>query len=842
MSYRSTILIAGSLISCPAPASVNAYPGVFAVIADNDQKPTAKRVDDHGDPLPPRALLRLGTTRFRHQDWLKAAVFSPDGKILAAASVGENFVVLWEAPSGRPLKKLPVEGRFASRLLFSPDGRWLAAMGGDFYKHLYVRVWEVPSGKVVVDSYRPTLACAFAPDSKMMAAVDEKEVRLWELPTWRRQPSLPSPAGKPLAVALPNAHRVLCLEEEDDMVAGWELRVRKKLFAHPKPALGKFTQARGVFSAAYSVDGKLVAYGGSDMLLWVRDAASGKELHRFDGLKGPVGYVAFAADQRTLIACSWHGQLFLLDPTSGKTKLSMVGNGLGFGDLSPDGKVLVTGGANGPHRVLHWDATTGGEILLVGHQGPISSIAYSPDGTWIATAALMRGDSVARLWDAATGRQVRAFHSHHQGITSIAFSPDGKTLATAGGLTHATVQLWDCATTNVKLHFEGTVSAKWITSFSPDGRQLVIADHNANGLGASDVRIHEVDTGKQALLIPRPKDSAPCIALSPDGLVLAMGFSNELKMFDAKTGMEQRWTVKLPKGVRPDRLAFTPDGRILAVTRYGQPVILYEIASQRELVQLPQSVSVAFSPDGRFVAHSGWNDGIRIYDTATEQDCLTLHGHPGVSEGYAASLAFSPSGQRLVSGGRDATAIIWDVADLAKLTPLYSDGKVNARALADWWSDLSDIDPKKAHRAVWKLIAAGEAAVPFLKANLKAETTPDPKQIVRMIVDLQDNSFEVRRRASQELETLGEAAEKPLRQALAEKPALEASRRIEMLLAKIASNGVSLEYLRATRALAALEKISSKEARSLLQALAHGPPAARITREAKLALQRSSLP
>lgn len=842
MLYCSGIFAVGLLVQGHAAAGVDTTAESWAVAADVDpaKKPASGRVDQYGDPLPPRALLRLGTTRFQHQDWLKAAVFSPDGKILAAASVGENFVVLWETPSGRLVKKLPVEGRFAGRLLFSPDGRWLASMGGDFYKHPYLRVWEVASGKIVADSSRPTLTCAFAPDSKMMAAVDEKEIRLWDVPAWKPRPSLPTPARKTLAVAMPGPNRILCLVEEDNAVAGWELPAARKLFAHPGPALGKFTQTQGVFSAAYSADGKLVAYGGSDTLLSVRNADDGKELYRFDGHKGPVGFVGFSSDRRSLITCSWYGQLFLLEPTSGNIKLAMGGNGLGFGDLSPDGKVLATGGANGPQRVLHWDAATGKEMLTVGHQGPITSIAYSPDGKWIASASLMRGDSVARLWVAATGQQVRALHGNHQQITSIAFAPDGKTLATAGGLSYATVRLWDPATGTVRRDFDATVSAKWITSFFPDGKRLVIADHNANGLGACDVKIHDVDSGKTVVRIARPKDSAPCVALSPDGLTLALACADELKMFDAKTGSERRWIAKLPKARRPNHLAFAPDGRILAVTRYGQPVILYEMASQRELAQLPPSVSVAFSPGSRFVAHSGWNDGIRIHDLATGQDCLTLHGHPGAPEGYAASLAFAPDGRRLVSGGRDATAVIWDVSDLDALTPLRSDREVNAAALTDWWSDLIDLDPKKAHRAMWNFAAAGAAAVPFLKARLKAEITLDAAQFARIIDSLGDPAFAVRTRAAKELEALGETAEEPLRQALANKPPLETSRRIELLLAKLASHAAATEQLRTTRALGALERMAQGAAHALLQALAQGPPAARLTREAKLALARKT--
>ena len=312
-----------------------------------------------------------------------------------------------------------------------------------------------------------------------------------------------------------------------------------------------------------------------------------------------------------------------------------------------------------------------------------------------------------------------------------------------------------------------------------------------------------------------------------------------MKMFDPISGKPRRLSAELSKAMgNPISLAFGPDSRTVAVVRYGAPASIYELASQRELCQLPKSVSIAFSPKGRFIAHAGWKDGIRIHDLATGKTCLTLEGHPGQTEGYAAALAFSRDGTRLISGGRDGVAIIWDVSDLAQIAPLRPDREVNAKALDEWWSELAQSDAKTAHRALWNLVAAGESSIPLLKAKLKTDPMPDAKLLAQFIADLDSNDFGVRARASKELENLGEAAEEPLQRALAKKPPLESARRIEQLLAKITAVTAPPEYLRVTRALSALEQIPGPKGRALLESLAEGPPEARLTRDAQSALQR----
>ncbi|MEN9667163.1 MAG: hypothetical protein RLZZ326_3526, partial [Planctomycetota bacterium] len=146
---------------------------------------------------------------------------------------------------------------------------------------------------------------------------------------------------------------------------------------------------------------------------------------------------------------------------------------------------LATGSDDRTARL--WDASTGKELaVLKGHEKPVSSVAFSPDGTWLATC----GYNTARLWDASTGKELAELKGHDSPVTSVTFSPDGTRLAT--GSWDNTARLWDGATGKELAVLKGHESYVTSVAFSPDGTRLATGsqDNTARLWGLSNAEIH----------------------------------------------------------------------------------------------------------------------------------------------------------------------------------------------------------------------------------------------------------------------------------------------------------------------------------------------------------------
>jgi hypothetical protein len=205
-------------------------------------------------------------------------------------------------------------------------------------------------------------------------------------------------------------------------------------------------------------------------------------------------------------------------------------------------------------------------------------------------------------------------------------------------------------------------------------------------------------------------------------------------------------------------------------------------------------------------------------------------------EGGVPALAFYPGGTRLVSGSYDTTLLVWDVGDVRAA----GKARRSAEELERAWADLAGGNGARAHRAVWVLARAPEA--PELLRKRLSPAAPlgeeQRKRVRRLLADLDSDRFDAREAATAALDKLGEAAALLLRQALADRASAEARRRIEDLLTNWEKAVPTGDTLRALRAVEALEHIGDAEARRLLEALAKGAAEARLTREAKAALDR----
>jgi WD40 repeat protein len=286
------------------------------------------------------------------------------------------------------------------------------------------------------------------------------------------------------------------------------------------------------------------------------------------------------------------------------------------------------------------------EQVLTGHSGPVYAVAFSPDGRWLASGG---ADNVVKLWEVASGAEVRSFRGHTDYVSSLAFSPDGRWLAS--GSKDRTIRLWDVATGNELRTLARDTNWTLCLAFSPDGRWL------ASSGWEKSFRLWEVSTGSAVRTFNGHTGIVNSVAFSPDGRWLASGSEDStIRLWDALTGALLRVLTGHTAAV--DSVAFSPDGRWLASGGEDQTARLWDIANQtagRAFVGHTDSVRAAvLSPDGRWLASGSMDRTVKLWAVASGVDLRTFSGR-------ARSVAFSPDGRLLAAAGYDGSVRIWNV-------------------------------------------------------------------------------------------------------------------------------------------------------------------------------------
>ena len=418
-----------------------------------------------------------------------------------------------------------------------------------------------------------------------------------------------------------------------------------------------------VLSVDYRPDGKQFATIGDDGTVMIWEAQTGKELLRLSGGTTPSDLVtaqriAYSPDGKLLAACD-RNQVKIYDPETGELLQSLAGHQMDTSVVafSRDGTHIASGDILG--HIVIWDTASGDSLReLTGHAAEIEDLTFTPDGKHLITAS---ADATMKIWDIATSDLLRDYTDFTGLVDSVAFNLDGTRFAftSEDGL-----QVFDFSTTaditTLTDHETFALPEGASVTFSPDGTRLAAASGSAT-VGNS-IQVWDATTGQELLILAGHTGWVMGIAFSPDGKSLvSTSLDGRVKVWSLSPGSESV-TVMSPPAVYGIRVAYSPNGQEFATNAGDGTARIWDAnAGDAQLTlteQAMETMSIAFSPDGTRFATGSLDGAAILWDKATGKELISFSAHQdGVRD-----ITFSSDGKLLATGGFDGTAKIWDTA------------------------------------------------------------------------------------------------------------------------------------------------------------------------------------
>ena len=519
----------------------------------------------------------------------------------------------------------------AHRIALSPDSKYLASSGGNTI------LWDIATGREI-RTFNGTSALDISPDGKYLtAAVDDstkgiqKSFKVWEIKTGKVINFFGSHNNAITAVIFTRDGKKLISTSSDQTVKVWD-------FSSAKNILTLSGHKSWVTCVAVSHDNRLIATGSGDKIVKLWEMESGRMVTTFKKQEQTIREISFSTDDSHLLASSSGDgkdpKVLLFDIRSGAIDFS-------YAAASPvcfshDSK-RIFGQDQKDKSLIEIDIVTK-EIIhrFSGHKDYLMSVQPTMDGRLVATCSQ---DKTIKLWDIASGRELKVLQGVTQAVHMARYTPDDSRLITLNG--YNDLQIWDAVT----ISFIKSILARMPVTMSST---KTLAVHSIKG---SPTRVNLIDVAEDKILktLTDPEARIEEATIGPDGLFVFTGHSNgKVKIWDASTGQVKNQLQVSTRYAR--EITISPDGKTMVCVGDDESKMqVWDLVNLRKTNDLKEHqyrvTTIDISPDGKFFV-SGSSDGyVKLWDLDTRKMIYSVRidNTDGVTD-----LTFSPDGHEIL--------------------------------------------------------------------------------------------------------------------------------------------------------------------------------------------------